>query len=503
MKIIDLTPDRIQYYDPTGRGRAHLQRMKHPTEYAPIPSVIITDDYLTRYKELRAREYTARHAKYWAFDAGYDSKYGPQGNTIALKDLLLKLEEFYKNGRIKASSAIVQRGLDFFLMYLEDKIQMYGYPIAVSRTGYYDTCAGLPAMGSKRAFSARFGDRNIMYPDLLGQRGMRNSNRLIHMDSNHNVERWDCEMAGIRNWLKLVMPEFFSAWINPEYYLQPTVTRSLGKSCFSCEADYEHCDEHTSLDLVEKYVLPIYDKLLPEPVFIEFADYVRELFNLPVFMGDKLITGQHTLFSGQLPTNDFETIFDVVLHLGLLLHLNRYSDLAYLLANGDDMAVGMNCTRAQADYYNQLTAEVAAACGHVMQSQKIRVGWRDLQFCKKIYYPGLPTHINADGNVSIYGAYPGILTLNSIVNPERVIRDEAEQYKAILQRLDNHYGAPDFVPFVQMVATWLKRPAVTINDIATAKSYDWWERVYGETWTLRDSPSYKCLVRSNPGFFAK
>lgn len=497
LTVFPLTQEEQDLIDPTGRGRAHLASMK-PGSPTPIPPELrkfSREGWLEWYLSIRNK--VNLHPAYTAYDDAHLSKYGAQGAKFSLKEVEEQLTESYTLAarRVTISPAL-KLARDTLLRIIRTKVSEVGYPQPVY-SGYQRTSAGLPTMDKKGSFLAEtvaMQPWRHVVPDLPGQRNQRLKHRVIHMDSNCNVRYIESYLGGVRNWLVKNLPEFFGAWRNPTEWEYPLISKFLNDGRgVSVETDFKSCDHHTSWELISELVLPVYEVLTPNKVeFIRFASFVEELFIQPIFLGSYMMTGSHNLLSGQAITNDFETIYDAIqdicgiscarVDLGQVMTLNMGDDIALLIRKAD-VSTGRRVMDA--------VVEHATLAGHEFSIEKCRVATDTVQFCRRIHARDLGrVYYNAEGKPFKYGAYPGILTLNSIVNPERPQESGTiNGIAAFLQRLDNLQGNPMASELIGGIVSRYQ-PTILVDsfdDLERATFYDWWARVYGTTWSPHDS----------------
>lgn len=494
-----LTDAELLLIDPTGRGRATLARMVDGP-YTSVPTYLTTRDrawWFDSYLAARTRWKCDRHHLAVEWDEAHDDKYGGQGDSFSLREVKEVYSNLYKLAERRIRCDAILLGRDFFIRELKECIAKYGYP-QLGCVEYVDASAALPTMLKKGDFVAEtFGASRYRHvkPMLPGQRSQRRKHRVINQDSVLNVRLWERELTGIRNYLKTYFPQYFSAWLRPDVWMTPNITRMLAdQNLTSVELDYKACDEHTSLDLVQEVVLPMLEPLFPsEATFVEFAAYVEELFYQPIFFGDTVWEGKHNLFSGQNITNDFETYIDLALQLGCLIRLQIRPSSVLQLMLGDDQSVVLPGHYAKAaDELMSLLREEAEACGHECAKEKCAIRQHAIAFCRKLYYPQAPK----DACGTVLGVYPTILTLNNVVNPERYQPNTVQGLLSLMQRLDAAYGSPWFKEFVEFVGSRVKWNDVKFSENDTVDIHDWWLRVYGERWSCGESPSFAVLKHS-------
>lgn len=485
--------------DPTGKIRARLKTYKEgkPT---PVPYWLSVQDWRWWFEsyKIRLTAIPLRHSLYREWSERHLAKCGPQGDPFPISELEHSYQLSYQLAERKCQFNYVKLGRDFLIRTIRQLIERVGYPQAPEYYSYSTeaTFGGIPVAGHKGDFlveTVGMKPHRHVQPDVPGERSQRLKHRCINMDATSNVRYIERTLKSCREWLKLNLPQYFSAWLNPDRHLRPQITDRLRKGCISIEGDYSHCDEAFGWDIVSEVVLPIYEQLIPDPMqFILFASFVEELFEQPVYMGDYMLTGHHNLLSGQVITNDFETIYDICLEIGVAI-ASGWSPLEPLIAAlGDDTLVLTTehpleeCLR----YRDNMVEEVTRN-GEIMNTEKCAVVRNSVRFLRTLYYPGLSC--NHDGN--IIGAYPGSLCINSIVCPERYTANVPEAIKATVQKLDNVRGTPEYHPMVDFVFSRVRRDLrPTYRAVAEAQYYDWWERVYGEAWTASQSPTFQYLL---------
>lgn len=502
LQIIDLTPLDQERLDPTHRGRDCLNRMKDgPATPVPIPfSHYSRKQWLQLYQDHCARLYTNKHSRYWEWCQSLLSKYGAQGASFSIDEVKACYRRSYELADRTVQFRVARRGRDYLVRYIRQLVERYGIPPYI-HAAVEGTSGALPTMLPKGTFQAEYtlakGRRHV-FPNLPGQRSQRLKHRVINQDACINVRYIEGYVAAIRDWLRRYLPQFFGAWLNPKLVIQPTITRLLRRSSRFVGTDYTACDEHFGFPLVCEIVFPIYEALsLDVAEFNDFACFVEELFSQEIYFGTELWCGNHNLLSGQVITNDFETIYDVCLAIGTLLECVIPVDSVAVLALGDDLGIHGDLTKFEAEAVMQTLLEEANLNGMEMSKEKCDILEGSVLFLRNMYYGGLRTFVGSDGSDVLCGAYPTSLALNSIINPERYLAPGPEFVRATLQRLDNCYGSPDFTPFVQMVVSKASiRDKVDKLSVEEARIKDWWTRLYGEDWSLRHSPAYAVMVKS-------
>lgn len=488
-----LTEVDLLHIDPTGRGREVIARMKEgkPT---PLNSIIRGyADWFTEYKSFKQKVASSRHKAYWDYDSEMEGKIGRQGASFDLSEVMQIYAESYSLAeRVVSVPRKLREARDSFMRMLRQAVEIYGYPQVDYTLGVCGTSAALPTMLKKGSFLAEtVGFSRWRHPQVMlpGQRNMRQKHRVINQDACSNVRYIEPILGACRKWLTAHFPDLFNGWINPMTVTAPLLTRGLHSGLTAIETDYDACDLHYGVEIVLELILPLYEILIPDQMeFCRFAAFIEELFYQPIFFGDRLWTGKHNLFSGQSITNDFETLLDILLWFCARLECPNTEIL--IAANGDD--VTMLTSEKVAQRVHDAYVNASTSIGMDISLEKSRIQKGNCRFCRKVYDLSLPK--TPEG--IIYGAYPSVLAANNVWSPERASRSEAEAWNATIQRVDVVFGSPHFTPFVQFIGKHFKARRLTEQAIEDAHVTDWWERVYGERWTLHNSPTYHELLRS-------
>lgn len=497
MKRIYLTPEQQRILDPTGKGFQHMQKYKVVNRvYERLPKYFRQFNIADWFRGVvNGNNLERRHSLYVHYATEMLDKCGRQGGIFPYEILESKAEEYYKESSAPVHvDEFLRLGRDLLLQLITDRLEKHGPPCYVVPK-YYMTSSGLKTMTKKGSWLAETHASKYWihpYPNLPGHRVMRGKDRLIFMDDVANVRAIEDTLSAVRDWLRSYLPEFFGAWVNPRIGVSPDITRFVLRGAYFCESDYLGMDIHFSRVVVSEIILPIYEKLMPD-TFLSFASFVEELFEQPLYMGNYLITGLHNLFSGQVITNDFETIYTVVLYIGRLAVLGLL-DNCIIKAIGDDATVGLlGCTKRMPYYLMDAVIDSSNQANmiiHSVDSGKSAIRQGETIFCRKVYY----RQGKKDDNGNLIGAYPSPLVLNNILQPERLSETPGQTAVATLQRMDNACGSPEYFHLVQKVYSSvqdLDLCRVTDADISGESDKDWWFKVYGEKWNPEASLSYR------------
>lgn len=487
--------------DPT--GKAYLKVMGYrkgsPT---PKPSWLpfTRDQALSEYCARRNRVWNGLPAYVREWDDAYLTKYGAQGASFDLEEVLNGYIESYRLARRKLDTRALHFGRDLLIREIRLTMSHVG-GLTYAPSKVLNTLSGLPVMGKKdeyHAYAACNPYRHHPEPNLPGQRDQRGKHRVINFDSQVNVEEIQPTLDAVRRWLVKWFPEYFDAWVNPVVFTQPAILSSLKRGFLSVETDYKKCDEHFGWPLVSDLILPIYEQFLDPMDFLRFAGYVEEMFRQPLYLGPVMWTGEHNAFSGQSVVSDFETLFNVILALTACVTVLPSSSWS-LHTIGDDLTIFVKPRRRAGDdtaqrIYERVVALAGDAGMEISPYPKSLIRAGHSCFARRLYYPGLPKEYNVDGVEYVRGIYPGVLWLNSVCNPERRSATVADGIVATMQRCDNFYGCPWWAVSVEWLWSSIAR-ADRQEYVHGTPQVDWWSRVYGEEWHLADSPTYRHLLR--------
>lgn len=507
MNIRYLTPHQLEMIDPTSLGRQFLKSLKvgSPT---PVPRIFkrwCREEWLDNWRS-RRMHVTIQDSTLVEWLEAASAKYGAQGARFSLDELRDSYVRSYALAGRPVSFKYALIGRDYFLDVCRDMIARVGRPqIEYPHAGIVGTSGALPTMQKKGTFWAEaFPGRHPsgfqhLIPNLPGERDQNLKHRCINQDGCANVRLVEDVLAATRMWLKQWTP-WFDAWKNPrESYYPILYDWTTGPDFFSVETDFSACDEHWSLELATELILPVYELLVPDR-FLSFAAAIDEMFHQPIFFGSYVMEGKHNLLSGQGPTSDFETIYDVMVELGVRLTLD-IMEQSYTLSLGDDIALLVRgVSESVATKVFDLMVDEFVRNGMAISLEKSKIYRNSVRFCRRAFHRGIgPVDYNIDGRPFRYGVYPDFRTLNTIINPEKPDKTAVDVVISTLQRCDNLYGSPLFTPFVQYI--WSNaRGEDFLDDLyqaALAHPRDWWDRLYGEIWLPSTSPTLKALEKCN------
>lgn len=427
------------------------------------------------------------------------SKFGPQGGIPEWSSILDSYERSYTYAsRVGCVSHTSHRpALRFLMKRISDRLNIVGYPQILPYTTFGSEFSGFPICLKKndyRSFGSAIKDYEstgfLPYPNIPGTRYARGRKRAINMDSFNNVYEIAGLLSGCRQWLRTYFPEYFGSWLNPRTHTDPTITSCLRKGYEFGEFDYTHIDETFSLDLVQTYVYPIYRLLIPSDYeYFRFTNFVNNLFYQPIYMGDRMSVGLHSLLSGQAITNDFETIFSIINMIMLVMEDGQNPGNTDIFCLGDDALVGAKKFNTD---IRVIFKQLSESVGLEVNLLKQRLS-HNPRYLRKTYGISYPKYVDVMGNSIVKGAYPISLALNSLINPEFYEEDQDKNTIASLQICDNLDGHPLFNNVIP--AIWSQFKGTVSDAIVDTRVDDWWFKVYGTRWAPSSSPTVTLLKK--------
>lgn len=500
LQVMPLTPEDQLELDPTGKAREFINKVTSvekncPTPQSPDTRRYTIEQWFAWLDEWRQRQFTDRHRPLWEFDAEMRMKCGRQGGIPPFSDILPSIEEMYERAHFPRKFHYTVIGFRYICSRVQDAVSKYGVP-QPSPITYLSTNASLPSMGKKGSYRAEtesLAPYRHLFPDLVGTRFQFMKPRLIHQDAVGNVRQVEEYLSRVRKWLTQYLPDLFGCWINPNSArgYAPQITDAVQRQDINLEGDYHHMDAGYGRACGD-LVLPIYELLLAPAEFRQLSYYMDELWTQPMYFGSVLLLGEHDLFSGVGPTQDFETIFSAALHCGADIATGSKSVLKLFI--GDDSLITWGRRDlSRARDARDIIHEESAATGCIMHPEKTRFNTGDIRFCKRVWYPAAPK-IWRDGVQFAPGAYSPSRTMTTIVCPERSVKP---QYliSAQLQRCDNLLGTPGWHSFVEVIYSRVTWELPTPEYFEWGVELDWWDRVYGERWSPLSSPTYSWLAQ--------
>lgn len=454
---------------------------------------------------------SGKHAPVISYEIEMSHKCGRQGGHLTWADAHSTFDAYYHLPLKVTFGEVAEAGLETFLDMIREAIAKFGLP-AISPLSYGHTAAALPYGGYK--------DDEFLYylmpfsgwlhplPLLPNSRYQRLKPRSIFAASYQDQAYVQPSLTAVREWLKKAFPHIFGAWINPKIVLWPDMRDAVRHNHWFLETDFKAMDQHYTRAVVLKLILPIYQLLLPPADYLHFAAYVEESFEAPLLCGHELWTGEHTLFSGLPYTNDFETLYDVIIYLGAHVLAGQPASTfgRHFKACGDDVVYHHRDKKVVITVRDYVTAEFTRN-GVVLSEEKTRFQQGEARFCRCVYYPALPDRFNGE-RYYMRPAYPCVLMLNNCVQPENIADSRTHELLHSFERGDVAMGNPFYVNALTILYSNVARPdrPVDLSDensryFEEHQTHDWWFKVYGITYSLKSSPTaqwYHWWLDQNP-----
>lgn len=507
LEIIDLGPAALAELDPSGKATENFHRQFSDREFHNSPSHFLRKGIQPSIiiKELEAKilkQYQGtRYQCLYDYENEMLAKAGPQGGRISEHTLKVKLLEYYERADLKRSFKLVMRGVKALVREISAIVRREGLPQVYTKPYIQNTAGGLPTCLKKNVGEGEYYYSHAegftyfgpLQPALPGARRYRNKDRIIFVDSALNVDRINSILTTVRNWFKSYFPKLFAALQNPEKYLWPKIYKSMTNPKLSnLETDFKSMDTWVGFEIAQKCMLPVFEVLLTPSDYLNFSSLVEEYFRQPLLVGEQLWTGSHTLFSGQTITQDVENFYDICLYLGAYLELGyNFTDFEELFTMvGDDVIAFAR--KNDVDKLHQLIIEETERNQVVLSDEKTRKKTSDIRFCRCVYSKSLPVRYNDEGLPYVRPAYSLVLATNSIIQPESENERFGIEIGAIIQRSDNAAGSPLWRTWSEWILSKLDLPFLPSDEqFRDYQLSDWWTKVYGETYSLLDSPTYQ------------
>jgi hypothetical protein len=427
-------------------------------------------------------------------------KCGPQGGKITITEVTSKLISYYDFPRNQTFD-IVDVGVKAFTREIQARVKLVGLPQPIWQYSIRNTAAGLPTglkknfvLGNSSYYLAHSDGYNwfgLLQPTQVSFRRMRNKDRLVFMDSVLNVDRLEPIMSSVRNWFKENYPRLFAALHRPSKYLWRNITKAIEKKLVNLETDFKSMDQSMTFKIAKKVLFPVLKELLIPGDYLFACNLIEQYFKQPCLIKNQLWEGEHSLFSGQVITQDLENFYDICLYLGVYLSLgyswDEFSD--YFTMVGDDVLSFWESKDVSIAY--EMIKRETQLNKVELSEEKTRIGGA-VRFCRNVYSVHNSRILDDDGNYVIPPSYPLSLATNSIVQPENLNPNFGIEIAAIIARADN----AQYNPWWKSWATWIFSK-LSISRLPTDEQFkqwqakDWWAKVYGEVYGIDKSPTYQ------------
>lgn len=467
-----------------------------------------------------------------------DKWYGPQGGHPTVQQAINGVDKYYDN-HDKQVCKPAPDGINILITQIEQfmnrrKLRPYTDATAWERASK-STNSGATFFGKRNDPEIQMASEQLLtktqsfQPLMVMTRYSKNSLRIIFNDDiiNYIIEA------------KYVLPlyDFFKENVNGAMMLKGrySFTRHLSykqlinHNTIVLEGDADKMDTTVTLQSIQTYVEPILFFMFPESMHRSIRKFHIDLFNTDLIMPDLTMRqGEHSLFSGILPTNIYETIIMLVIHYDRLANSTYENgtsliDEAELFAIGDDVLLLLNGKRAHSlsskirenPNYQWIHYNGSVYAGDVWQANllrdsglkanesKQRTAIGNAFFCKRWFSPLLPSYTNVYGAEIFHSSRSLIATTNSINNPEYGRQTGADELLRIFGILDDAFGHPRWQQYVDMVYSNIRKlySGIEKEELTKAlsrygksrdKVFDW--ILEGYNWTMDSSPAWHAWV---------
>jgi hypothetical protein len=283
------------------------------------------------------------------------------------------------------------------------------------------------------------------------------------------------------------------------------------------QRDFEKMDTTMGLSQYQRVVVPLiaaaYGFKETSLQYQELSEVMNFTVTCPIDTPDGCIPLPHGTASGAEVTNGGETLgndaYDSEIREELIATCKqknvRFSEV-YSLGNGDDGAslfkVAIDQVELFKHIYSTIANNVAKRHGYRVQAQKWHLSTVFGLYCQYMLW--------IDKMNKIHQAYPAVLILNSIVNPERQYSksewDKDYRDLDIIAKLDNGYGLPYFTELVDYVDKGMKFRLLGRSERETRRilsKYDRWVHLQDSSeffnkrpFTVGSSPTIQYLLNT-------
>lgn len=406
-----------------------IREGKLPTPRTPLFKGEPEDSVMTGWLQILSGNSTVTQRLY-DYEESRLSKVGPQGGYPPLSERKESLEDYWTKGEITIPKP------PYYDELVEDvrarlfkgisgmRPQTYQTVIKTSaEKDSLNTNSGCPSYGKRsdpgiqqRAIADAESGKWELLPAILGSRAQRGSDRFIFMFAmSCNL----VELSFVNPILELIKANevlSFAAWKGFTPVVDSLDKQGVRDKEQYLSLDYTKMDKHFNR-LCTEFVIDVLT-----PVFQpSYRDLLRKslehINNVDVLVEpNKLYTGVHGMPSGSGWTNLAESIlsFGIILQTTKILGLSLSTD-AICQVLGDDGALCLsNINIEAADVFSA----VAAQFGMIANPDKQGDSTENFNYLQRFFDRDISFDLK--GRNVIAGSYPGILALNTAINPERI-----------------------------------------------------------------------------------
>jgi len=401
-----------------------LREGKESTPRSPLFKGEPEDGVFKNYLQILSRT-SGITSDLYDYELSRMTKVGPQGGYPPLDDRISSFEDYYTlPGKINYTDSeidnLAERVRDHLFRGRRD-LRPWSYERIIRKGqlgGTLNTNSGCPSYGKRsdstiqaRAFRDARSGKWKEYPAILGSRGQRRSDRFIFMFpfSTNLIEQ--SFVNPVLEVIRLNSIPSFSAWEGFDRVSLSFTEQGVSSTKTKCSTDYVKMDKHFGPDHFD-FVFRVLEPVFQSSVRGQLRDSLTHCSEIPVLVGiDKLYTGVHGMPSGSGWTNLAESIVSIAIMFTVEDH---YGETAIKQVLGDD---GVMLWKSQLTDFPDVFSEHSRKFGLVSSPDKQRVDEKTFTYLQRFFDVRIRTQLN--GKTVVAGSYPGVLALNSAMNPER------------------------------------------------------------------------------------
>lgn len=401
-----------------------LREGKEPTPRSPLFKDEGESTVVDNYLKILSRT-AGITSDFYDYEVSRLPKVGPQGGYPPFDDRKRSFEDYYTlPGRINYTddeiNDLATRVRDHLFRGKKD-LRPWSYDRVIRKGqlgGTLDTNSGCPSYGKRsdttiqaRAIRDASSGKWKDYPAILGSRGQRKADRFIFMFpfSTNLIEQ--TFVNTVLDAIRSNSVPSFSAWEGFDKVSLTITEQGVSSTKTKCSTDYSKMDKHFGpdhFDFVYRVLAPVFQPSVRE----QLRESLTHCSEIPVLVStDKLYTGTHGMPSGSGWTNLAESIVSLAIMFTVEDH---YNEEAIKQVLGDD---GIMLWSTKINDFPDVFAEYSLKFGLVSSPDKQRVDMKTFTYLQRFFDVRIKTQLN--GKSVVAGSYPGILALNSAMNPER------------------------------------------------------------------------------------
>jgi hypothetical protein len=366
----------------------------------------------------------------YAYEESRVSKVGPQGGYPPLSERKESLEDYWTKGQVEL------RKPTYYDELVEDVrarlfkgitgLRPQSYQTVINTSAEKDSLTshtGCPDYGKRmdpgiqqRAIHDAESGRWETYPAILGSRSQRGTDRFIFMFAmSCNL----VELSFVNVILDLIKKngvQSFASWKGFTPLVETLDNQRVRDKDQYLSLDYTKMDKHFN-GLCTEFVIDVLTPIFQDSSRDLLRQSLEHINHVDVLVEPrKLITGRHGMPSGSGWTNLAESIlaFGVILETTKRLGLKLGTD-SICQVLGDDGFLGLSLINSEAAI---VFSEVASDFNMSANPDKQGDSTDNFNYLQRFF--DRDVSFNLEGRNVMAGSYPGILALNTAMNPERI-----------------------------------------------------------------------------------